>query len=183
MRGVTVSNSFSVGEEGAKHLTHFKMEHDNAVSWQQELGSVSFQPRSGSPGEGEQRTGPTPYSPGLPYAPDSIGCPNITKQWPRKQSTQWLYLYHRAEHAAPYLAHKSLSREHPAPVLLPAHPLPGACQVWHFSVTFFGAFKDCIATTERATPGLEKNARWLPWLCSTDSEVFLFAAEENQPAV
>lgn len=43
MRGVTVSNSFSLGEEGAKNLTHFKMEHDKAVSWQQELGRVSFQ--------------------------------------------------------------------------------------------------------------------------------------------
>lgn len=88
-------------------------------------------PRSGSPGEGEQRTGPSPCSAGLPYAPDSIGCPNVTKQWPRKQSTRWLYLYHRTDHASPYPAHKSLSREHPAPVLLPAHPLPSLAFLSH----------------------------------------------------
>lgn len=43
VRGVTVSNCFSVGEEEAKILTNFKMEHDKAVSWQQEPGRESFQ--------------------------------------------------------------------------------------------------------------------------------------------
>lgn len=118
MRGVTVSNIFSAGEEGAKKLTSFKMEHDKAVSWQQELSrECPSRPSSGLPGSGEQRTVPISYSPGLPYAPNSPGCPNITNMWPRKQSTQWLYLYH----SALYLVLQSLSTEHPAPPLLLPH--------------------------------------------------------------
>lgn len=61
MRGVTVSKSFSTGEERAKKLTSFKMVRDRAVSWQQELDRERpSRPSSGSPAEGEQQTSPIP---------------------------------------------------------------------------------------------------------------------------
>lgn len=71
VRGVTVSDSFSVREEGEKNLPSFRMEHLRAGS--KNWAESPSRPSSCSPGEGEHRNGPTLCSPRLPFAPIAQG--------------------------------------------------------------------------------------------------------------
>lgn len=86
VRGVTVSDSFSVREEGAKNLPSFKMERDKAESWQQELGRVYFQVQLLLSQGRRTQDWPYPMLTRFTLRTSSTGCPNITSQWPRKHS-------------------------------------------------------------------------------------------------
>lgn len=142
VRGVTVSNSFSVREEGAKNIPSFRMEHLRAGS--KNWAESPSRPSSCSAGEGEHRTGPILCSPHLPFAPIVQGA-QASPASGQGSTAGDDCIYTFGQGVLPFTLPSGPSLQSTQP------PCPSsACPLQHFSVPFFGVF---IATVEKATPG------------------------------